>query len=51
MKKYSAILEMHNGRRGDGQCIQPNEEYKAQANKYVEVAEQLEERLKKMKRG
>ena len=51
MKEYSAILEMHNGRRGDGQCIQPNEEYKAQANKYVEVAEQLEERLKKDEKG
>lgn len=51
MKKYSAILEMHNGRRGDGQCIQPNEEYQGQANKYVEVAEQLEERLKKDEKG
>ena len=51
MKEYSAILEMDNGRRGDGQCIQPNEEYQAQANKYVEVAEQLEERLKKDEKG
>ena len=51
MKKYSAILEMYNGRKGDGQHIQPNEEYQEQANKQAEIAEKLEEKLKRDKEG
>ncbi len=51
MEKYSAILEMHNGRRGDGQHIQTNEEYRAQASKQAEIVEKLEEKLKEDKEG
>ena len=51
MEKYSAILEMYNGRRGDGQHIQTNEEYRAQASKQTEIAERLQEKLKEDKEG
>lgn len=51
MKKYSAIQEMYYGRRGDGQLIKPNAEYKEQANKMVEIAERLKEKLKEDKEG
>ena len=46
MKTYSAIREMYYGRRGDGQLIQPNEEYQEQANKLYEIVEKLKDKLK-----
>ena len=46
MEKYSAIKDMYYGRRGDGQLIQPSEEYHEQARKQNEIAEKLKEKLK-----
>ena len=51
MEKYSAILEMYNGRRGDGQHIPPNEKYIEQADKQAEIVERLQEKLKEDKEG
>ena len=51
MEKYSAILEMYYGRRGDGQLIKTTEEYQKQAKKLAEIAEKLKEKLKDDKEG
>ena len=51
MEKYSAILEMYNGRRGDGQHIHPKEKYIEQAGKQAEIVERLQEKLKEDKEG
>ncbi len=47
MQKYSAILEMHRGNRGDGQKIQYGEEYWKRAHEYATLAEAFQEKLKK----
>ena len=51
MEKYSAIKEMYYGRRGDGQLIQPSEEYHQQAGRHNEIMEKLQEKLKGDKEG
>ena len=51
MKSYSAIREMFYGRRGDGQLIQPNEEYQKETDKIVTAMETLKEKLKDDKEG
>lgn len=51
MEKYSAIREMYYGRRGDGQLIQPSEEYYQRADKHNEIVEKLKEKLKEDKEG
>ena len=51
MEKYSAILEMYYGRRGDGQLIKTTEEYRKQAQKVADIAERLKEKLKDDKEG
>ena len=51
MEKYSAIKDMYYGRRGDGQLIQPSEEYHEHAAKQNDIAEKLKERLKDDEEG
>ena len=51
MNSYSAIREMFYGRRGDGQLIQPNEEYHKEIDKIVTAMETLKEKLKDDKEG
>ena len=51
MKKYSAILEMFYGRRGEGQLIKTTEEYQKQAEKLADIAERLKEKLKDDEEG
>ena len=51
IKTYSAIREMYYGRRGDGQLIQPSEEYHERNKKLNELVEKLQEKLKEDKEG
>ncbi len=43
MERYSAIKDMYYGRRGDGQLIEPNEEYHEQAKKQFEIVDKLKD--------
>ena len=42
---------MYYGRRGDGQLIQPSEEYYQRADQHNEIVEKLKEKLKEDKEG
>lgn len=46
MEKYSAILEMHRGNRGDGQNIKYGEGYWKRLHEYTALAETFKEKLK-----
>ena len=51
MEKYSAIMEMYYGKRGDGQNIKPSEEYHERMEECSKIEEKLKARLKNDKEG
>ena len=51
MERYSAIMEMYYGKRGDGQNIKPSEEYHERMEECSKIEEKLKARLKNDKEG
>ena len=47
MEKYSAIIEMHRGNRGDSQKIKYGEEYWKCLHEHVELSEKMRRELEK----
>ena len=47
MEKYSAIIEMHRGNRGDSQQIKYGEGYWKCLHEYCDLAEKFRDELKK----
>ena len=46
MENYSAILEMHRGKRGDSQQIKYGDEYRKSLREYATLAEEFHEKIK-----